>query len=102
LPRAPFVFDPHEWLTGRWHTRQAENLDRHGRSSGGQRSALIVEHRAHPSPLGAGDDNFTLLQRALLHEHGRHWATTTVQPAFDHRAFGGTLWVRLQIEDFRL
>ena len=63
---------------------------------------LVVQHRAHPAPFGAGHHDVALLQRALLHQHRRHRTAAAIQPAFDHRALGGALGIRLQVEDFRL
>ena len=59
------------------------------------RAALVVQHRAHPAPLGAGDHDVALPQRALLHQHGRHRTAAAIQPAFDHRAFGRALRIGL-------
>ena len=68
----------------------------------GDRTGLVVQHGAHPAPLGAGDHDVALPQRALLHQHRRHRAAAAVQPAFDHGAFGGAFRIGLQVEDFRL
>ena len=42
------------------------------------------------------------MQRAFLHQHGRHRATATVKAAFNHRALGRTVRVGAQFQHFRL
>ena len=102
LARPAFVFHHHERLAGRRHAGQAEDFHRRRRAGLLHRPALVVQHRAHAAPFGAGHDDVALLQRALLHQHGRHRATAAVEPAFDHRAFGGAVRVGAQVEDFGL
>ena len=88
LAGAAFVLHRDERLAGRRHAGQAEDLHRRRRPGLGDRARLVVQHRAHPAPLGAGHHDVALLQRALLHQHGRHRTAAAIQPAFDHRAFG--------------
>ena len=102
LAGAAFVLHRDERLAGRRHAGQAEDLHRRRWSRLGDRAGLVVQHGAHPAPLGAGDHDVALPQRALLHQHRRHRTAAAVQPAFDHRAFGGALRIGLQVEDFRL
>ena len=42
------------------------------------------------------------MQRAFLHQHGRHRATAAIQPAFNHCAFGRAVRIGAQLQHFRL
>ncbi len=63
---------------------------------------MVVEHGAHAAPLGPGHNRVALVQRTLLHEHGRDRAAATVQTALDDRTFGGTVRVGAQLKHFGL
>ena len=97
-----FVFDDHEGLAGRGHAAQAEDFHGGRRAGDFHRAALVVEHRPHAAPLGAGDDDVALVEGAVLHEDGGDRAAAAIQPAFDHRTFGRAVRVGLQVEDFGL
>src|SRR5580692_7835211 len=71
-------------------------------STGIHGPALVVQDRAHPAPLVAGNDDLAWVQRALLHQHGGNRSAAAIEPAFDHRALGTAIRVGLQIEDLGL
>ena len=48
--------------------------------------AAVVEQRAGPAPLGAGDDEVADLQRAALDQHGRDHAAAAIELGLDDRA----------------
>ena len=64
--------------------------------------ALIRDQRADAAHLGAGDDDVADTQRAALHQHGRDRTAAAIELGFDHGAFGRTLGVGLEVEDFGL
>jgi hypothetical protein len=65
-------------------------------------SPLVVDQRAHAAPLIAGNDDVSRLQRTGLDEHGGNRATAAIELRFDDRAFGGPVWIGLEIENFSL
>ena len=81
---------------------EAEHFHREGRRRRGHVSALVIEQGAHAAPLGARHDDIAHRQGAALHQNGGHGATTTIQPGLDDGAFGGTVGVGVQIEQFGL
>src|SRR5690606_755075 len=58
--------------------------------------------RPHPSPLGTGDEDVADLQRPALDEHRRHRTTPALELRLDHDAGGGTVRVRLELQQLRL
>ena len=102
FPRAGFVFNGDEILARCRHAGQAQDFNRQGRPGIFQRSALIIQHGAHPAPFGTGHHNVTLLQRALLHQHRRHRTPAAIELAFNDGAFRSTVRIGAQIQDFRL
>ena len=66
------------------------------------RLAGVADQRADASPFRAGHDDVADVQRAALHQHGRHRAAAAVELGFDHGAFGGAFRIGLEVKDFRL
>ena len=62
----------------------------------------IGHEGAHPAPFGTGDDDVAGLERAALHQDGRHRPAAAIEPRLDHRAFGRAVRIGLELEDFRL
>ena len=102
LARPALVLDGDEVLARPRHAGKAQDLHRQARPRLLHLAALVVEHGAHPAPLGAGHHDVALPQGALLHQHGRHRAAAAVELALDHRALGGALRVGLEVEHLRL
>ncbi len=87
LASTAFVFDDGELVTGSRRTRQAEDLDRHGRARFLDVIALVVDQSAHTAPLIAGHDDLA----GAAYPSGRarsQRATATVELGFDDRTFG--------------
>src|SRR5262249_17054312 len=58
--------------------------------------------RAHPPPLGTGNDEVAAAKGATLHQHGRDGPATAVELGLDDGALGRPVRIGLEIEDFRL
>ena len=99
---ARFALDDGEPVAGLRRAGEAEHLDRNRRAGLVHRLAGVADQRAHAAPFGAGDDDVADMQRAALHQHGRHRAAAAVELGFDHGAFGGASRIGLEIEDFGL
>ena len=67
---------------------EPEHLDRLRRPGRLHALARVVRHRAHATPVGAGDDRVADLQRAALDEHGDDRATARIELGLDHGAGG--------------
>ena len=102
LAGARFAIDDRQSIAGLGRAVEAQHLDRHRRTGRFDRRAGIARQRAHSAPFGAGDDDVADAQRAALHQHGRDRATAAVELGLDHGAFGRTVRVGLEIENFRL
>ena len=81
---------------------KAQHLDRGGGTCRLDRDAGVRDQRPHPAPIGAGDDEVADPQRAALHQHGGDRAAAAVELGLDHGAFGRTVRIGAQVEDFRL
>ncbi len=85
------------------HAGQAEDLDRRGRAGVGDRLALVVQHRAHPAPFGAGHHDVALLQRAASAPAS---SPTGPRPRSSRLSItepsAGALRIGPQVEDFGL
>ena len=86
--RQALVGHHHEIVAGIGHAGQAEHLHRDRRAGGFGLLAVLVEQGANAAVLHAADQVIALLQRALLHQHGRDRATALVERGFDHHAGG--------------
>ena len=64
--------------------------------------AAIVDQRAHPAPLAAGDKDVADSQRAALDQHRRDRAAAALELGLEHDAFGRTVRVGLEIEQLGL
>ena len=64
--------------------------------------AGVGNQRSHTAPFGAGHDDIAGLQGAALHQHGRDRAAAAVELGLDHGAFGRTVRIGLEVEDFGL
>src|SRR3989475_368516 len=82
------VLDDHEVVTGFRHAGQAQDLHRDGRAGELRLLAGFVEQRTHAAVLDAAHQVVSLLQAALLHQHGGDRAAALVQRRFDHHARG--------------
>ena len=101
------IHEPYRWglIQGGHRVRDAamaEHFDCGRRTGFLHRFALVIDHGAHAAPFGAGDNDIALLQRTLLHQHGRDRTTPAVELAFNHGAFSRAVWIGAQIKDFRL
>src|SRR5215813_9619875 len=81
---------------------EAEDFGRRRGPRGLDRRAGIGDQRAHAAPIGAGHDEVADTQRAALHQYGRNRSAAAIELGLDHGAFGRTVRVGLEIEDFRL
>jgi hypothetical protein len=70
------------------HRRQAEHLDRRGRTGGLDLLALVVDHRPDPAPGRAGHDRVADLELALVDEDRRDRAAALVEVGLEHDALG--------------
>ena len=102
LARAGFVLDHREAVAGLGRAVEAEHFDRHRGTGLLHRLALIRDQRADAAHLGAGDDDVADPERAALDQHGRDRTTAAVELGLDHGAFGRTLRVGLEVEQFGL
>jgi hypothetical protein len=84
-----FGLDDVEDVTGLRRAVEAQDLHRHGWPGFLHAVALVVDQRADLAPLLAHDEDVALLQRALLHQHGRNGAAAHVKLRLDHRALCG-------------
>ena len=100
LTRHALVGDGVELVARARHLGHAGDLDRDGRAGLRHALTLIVGHRAHTADGRAGDDDVTLMERAVLHEHGHDRAATLVHAGLDDRAAGGTVGVGLELQNF--
>ena len=80
----------------------AEARDLHGDRGTRLRKAAapVVQHGPHPAHGGAGNDNITLLQGAVLDQQGRHRAPALVQTGFDDGALARPVGIGLQLRHF--
>ena len=99
---ARFVLDDGETVAGIRRAGEAEHFDRGRRAGGGDGLTGIGHERADAAPFGAGDDEIADLQGAALDQHGGDRAAAAVELGFDHGAFGRTLGIGLEVEDFGL
>src|SRR5690606_24294350 len=76
---------------------KAQNLCRSGRAGLLDLFGAIVDERAHPAPLIAGDEDVARFQRAVLHQHGRDRAATLVELGFDDDTLGGAVRIGLEV-----
>ena len=81
---------------------EAEHFDRHRRRRFGDVLAVIVDQRAHLAPFAARDENIADAQCAATHQNGGHGAAAFFQLGFDNGAFGGTIGIGFEVENFRL
>ena len=102
LAGAGFVLDHGQTVAGFRRTVEAEHFDRHRGTGFVDGVALVVDQRADPAHLGAGDDDVADPQRAALHQHGRNRAAAAIELGFDHGAFGRTFGIGLEVEQFGL
>ena len=100
--RAAFAVDHREAVAGIRRAGEAQHLDRRRRPCAVERRAGVGDECAHAAPLGARHDDVADVQRAALHENGRHRATAAIELGLDHGAFGRTIRIGLEIENFRL
>ena len=99
---ARFVLDDGETVAGIRRAGEAEHFDRSRGTGSADGLTCVGDERADAAPFGAGDDKVADLQGAALDQHGGDRATAAVEFGFDHSAFGRTLRVRLEVEDFGL
>ena len=86
LAGAALVLDHLDPLARLADAVEAEHLDRVAGPSRLDALAGVVLHRAHLSPLGAGDERVADVQRAALDQHRDHRAATGVEVGLDHRS----------------
>ena len=99
---AAFALDHRQAVAGIGRAGEAEHLDRHRGSGGFDRLAGVGHQRTHAAPFGAGHHQIADPQRAALDENRRHRAAAAVELGFDHGAFGRTIGIGFEIEDFGL
>jgi hypothetical protein len=102
LASAGLVVDHGKAVTGLRRALKAKHLDRHRRRGLLDLLAAIVDQRAHPTPLIAGDEDVTRHQRAGLHQHCGDGATALVELGLDDDTFCRAVRIGLQVEDFGL
>src|SRR5439155_1735571 len=78
------------------------DLDRVGRAGALDLLAARVDQRADSARVCADDDRVSLLQGAVLDQHGRDGASPAVQPALDDHAPGCTVRVGFELQDLGL
>ena len=81
---------------------EAQHLDRRRRTRLAQVLPAIVDQRAHPAPLAAGNKDVADLQRAALDQHGRNRAAAALELCLEHDALGGAVRVGLEVEQLGL
>ena len=74
LPRLGRVGQRLEHVARLRQAGQAEHFDRRGRPGRLDRTAAVVDQRAHAADDRAGDERVADVERAVLHEHRRHRA----------------------------
>ena len=98
VTRLALVVEGSEDVAGRGRAVPAQHLGR-GRGTGGHElPAALVEHRAHPAVVLAGDEGVPDAERAGLHEQARDDAAPLLDPGLEHDAAGALVGVRLEIE----
>src|SRR6266480_921338 len=86
LPRHPLVGHDQEVVARVGHRVEPQHLHRAGRRRVRDRLAVLVEQRPDPAERVAADDRVANVQRAALHQHGRHRAAALVQVRLDRDA----------------
>jgi hypothetical protein len=84
------------------HAGKTEHLPPESTARPRDLRAGFVEHRAHAAVLDAANQEVALVQRALLHQHGRDRAAALVEAGFDHHAGGATVGDGLELQHFGL
>ena len=102
LAGARFALDHRETVAGLRRAVEAEHLDRRRRAGSLTASPAVGQQRADAAPFGAGHDDVAAAQRAALDQHGRHRTAAAIELGLDHRAFGRTFRVGLEVEHFGL
>ena len=102
LARLAFVGHGDEHVACGRDTREPEDLDRIGRPGGLGLAPGRVDERADAPRVRPDDDGVAFLQRAGLHEHGRHRPAAPVEPALDDDAFGGAIGIGFELQDLGL
>lgn len=102
LARARVVLDDDKLVARFRHAGEAENFDRNCGACFLHVLAALVLERAHATPFAARDDDVADAQRTALNENRGDGATALVELRLDHRAVGGAIGVRLQIQHFGL
>src|SRR6059036_1644700 len=102
LPGLALVGHRHEDIARRGNAAEPLDLDRVGRASALDLLAARVDQRADSARVCADDDRVSLLQGAVLDQHGRDGASPAVQPALDDHAPGCTVRVGFELQDLGL
>ena len=98
LPGHPVVGDDEEVVARLRHRGEAEDLHRARRRRLGELLAVLVEHGPDAAVGLARHDRVTDVQRAALHEHGRHRAAALVELRLDRDALRVLVRVGPQVE----
>ena len=98
LPGHPVVGDDEEVVARLRHRGEAEHLHRTRRRRLGELLAVLVEHGPDAAVGLARHDRVTDVQRAALHEHGRHRAAALVELRLDRDALRVLVRVGPQVE----
>ena len=102
LAGAAFVLHHRQTVAGVRRAGETEHLDRCRGAGAVDRFAGVGDERAHAAPFGAGDHEIADAQRAALDQHGRYRPAAAVELGFDHGAFGRTVGIGLEVENFGL
>ena len=81
---------------------ETQNFHRDGRSGRLYPIALVVDERTHLTVLLPHNEDIALMQCAVLNQNGRNRSAANVELRFDHRTLRCTVWVRLELKNFRL
>ena len=60
--------------------------------------STLVEHGFDLTMIDTCEDNITMMERTILHEHSSHIATTFVERRLDDRALGTAVWIGFEFE----
>src|SRR6516165_1448178 len=98
LPGHPLVGHDQEVVAGVGHRVEPEHLHRARRWRVRDRGTVLVEQRPDPAERVATDYRGADVQRAALHQHGRHRAAALVQVRLDRDALRVLVGVGPQVQ----
>src|SRR5204862_53641 len=99
---AALALDDDEVVAGERHPIQPQYLDRGRRPRFAMALAAPIDQGADPAPFAAGHENVADLHRAALDQHRRDRTAAPFELGFEDDAFGRTVRIGLQVEQFGL